>query len=87
MLPLLNVTLHALFLKLCSPILRAQTKIQGIEIKDLHVGDEASQLRAMLQVNYPMDNGIVRSWEDMKHVWAHTWEKLEIDPTRCKVLL
>lgn len=69
------------------PILRAQTKIQGIEIKDLHVGDEASQLRAMLEVNYPMDNGIVRNWEDMRHVWAHTWEKLEIDPKHCKVLL
>lgn len=39
------------------------------------------------QVTYPMDNGIVRSWDDMKIVWEHTWEKLEIDPTECKVLL
>lgn len=28
--------------------------------KDLMVGDEASKLRSMLEVNYPMENGIVR---------------------------
>ena len=51
------------------------------------VGDEASQLRHMLQVNYPMDNGIVRSWEDMKHVWDYTFgeTKLNVDPRNCKV--
>jgi hypothetical protein len=28
--------------------------------KDLMIGDEASQLRSMLDVTYPMENGIVR---------------------------
>lgn len=70
------------------PILRSQTKIGNIEIKDLHVGDEASQLRSNLEVNYPMDNGIVRNWDDMKHVWNHTFfDKLQIEPKQCKVLL
>jgi actin-related protein 2 len=42
----------------------------------------------MLEVNYPMDNGIVRNWEDMKHVWDYTfYEKLKIDPKQSKVLL
>ena len=50
------------------------------------VGDEASQLRQMLELTYPMENGIVRSWEDMKHVWNYTFfEKLKIDPTKTKV--
>lgn len=50
------------------------------------VGDEASQLRSMLEVNYPMENGIVRSWEDMVHVWDYTfYEKLKVDPKGCKV--
>jgi len=69
------------------PILRSQAKIGDITLKDVHVGDEASQLRAMLEVNYPMDNGIVRNWDDMKLVWEHTWEKLGVDPTTAKVLL
>ena len=37
-----------------------------LSFKDLMVGDEASQLRSMLEVNYPMENGIVRNWDDMK---------------------
>ncbi len=36
------------------------------------VGDDASKLRSMLEVNYPMKNGMVRSWEDMQHVWVRT---------------
>lgn len=50
------------------------------------VGDEASQLRSMLEVNYPMENGIVRNWDDMKHVWDYTFsEKLKVDTKECKV--
>ena len=53
------------------------------------VGDEASKLRSMLEVNYPMENGMVRNWDDMCHVWDYTFgpDKLNIDPSECKVLL
>jgi len=52
------------------------------------VGDEASQLRSMLEVNYPMENGVVRNWEDMKSVWDYTFnEKVKEDPRQCKVML
>lgn len=53
------------------------------------VGDEASQLRAMLEVNYPMENGIVRNWDDMLHLYDYTFgeNKLNIDPRNCKLLL
>ncbi|ETE60763.1 Actin-related protein 2-A, partial [Ophiophagus hannah] len=71
------------------PIIRSSVKVGNIEIKDLMVGDDASKLRSMLEVNYPMENGIVRSWEDMKYLWDYTFgpEKLNIDPRNCKVLL
>ncbi|MGH0146334.1 UNVERIFIED_CONTAM: hypothetical protein FKN15_008073, partial [Acipenser sinensis] len=71
------------------PIIRSTAKVGNIEIKDLMVGDEASELRSMLEVNYPMENGIVRSWDDMKHLWDYTFsaEKLNIEPRNCKVLL
>lgn len=60
----------------------------NICVKDLMVGDEASQLRSMLEVNYPMENGIVRNWEDMKSVWDYTFsDKMQVDPKQCKVLL
>lgn len=57
--------------------------------QDLMVGDEASELRSMLEVNYPMENGIVRNWDDMKHLWDYTFgpEKLNISSRNCKILL
>ncbi|XP_068993994.1 actin-related protein 2 isoform X2 [Neodiprion pinetum] len=74
------------------PIIRAVNKIGDIEIaflQDLMVGDEASKLRSMLEVSYPMENGIVRNWEDMCHVWDYTFgkEKMNINPKECKILL
>lgn len=53
------------------------------------VGDEASKLRSMLEVAYPMENGMVRNWEDMCHVWDYTFgpNKMNIDAKNCKVLL
>lgn len=53
------------------------------------VGDEASECRSMLEISYPMENGIVRCWEDMLHLWDHTFgpQRLNIEPPDCKVLL
>ena len=71
------------------PIIRAANRIDDIEVKDLMIGDEASKLRSMLEVNYPMENGMVRNWDDMMHIWDYTFgpEKLNIEPENCKILL
>ncbi|XP_064600149.1 actin-related protein 2-A [Liolophura sinensis] len=71
------------------PIIRSQQKVGDIVVKDLMVGDEASQLRSMLEVNYPMENGIVRNWDDMIHLYDYTFgkEKMNINPKNTKILL
>ncbi|XP_018336114.1 actin-related protein 2 isoform X2 [Agrilus planipennis] len=71
------------------PIIRAVNKIGDIEIKDLMVGDEASALHSLLEVDYPMENGIVRNWDDMCHVWDYTFgpKKMNINPPDTKILL
>jgi actin-related protein 2 len=70
------------------PILRYEEMVDNLEVKDVMVGDEASRLRQMLQITYPLDNGIVRNWDDMLHVWDYTFhEKLKIDPKGAKILL
>lgn len=53
------------------------------------IGEEASQLRHMLELSYPMENGIVKNWEDMQNIWEYTFgaNKLNIDPSECKILL
>lgn len=69
--------------------IRVHKTSPGDPWQDLMVGDEASELRSMLEVNYPMENGIVRNWDDMKHLWDYTFgpEKLNIDSRNCKILL
>jgi actin-related protein 2 len=70
------------------PILRSEEKVEGIEIKDVMVGDEASKLRQMLQITYPLSHGVIRNFDDMYHVWDYTFDnKLKIDPHECKILL
>ncbi|XP_062371789.1 actin-related protein 2 [Sardina pilchardus] len=71
------------------PTIRSSTKVGNIEIKDLMVGEEASELRQLLEVSYPMENGMVRSWDDMLHLWDHTFgpDRLDVSPPDCKILL
>lgn len=70
------------------PILRAEERAGDIEIKDIMCGDEASAVRSSLQISYPMENGIIRNWEDMEHLWNYAfYEKLKEDTTGRKVLL
>jgi actin-related protein 2 len=43
------------------------------------IGDEASHHRTSLQITYPMENGIIRNWEEMIHLWDYTFKtKLSI---------
>lgn len=37
------------------------------------VGDECAQHRAMLETSYPVENGIVKDWTGMQHVWDYTF--------------
>lgn len=70
-------------------VLRSDSAPTDCAPQDLMVGDEASKLRSMLEVTYPMENGIVKNWDDMCHIWDYTFgnEKLDIDPTQCKIML
>jgi len=70
------------------PILRSEEKIDNVQLKDIMTGDEAAKLRMMLQITYPIDNGIIRNWEDMTYVWDYTFqEKLKVNPAECKIML
>ncbi|EMT62609.1 Actin-related protein 2 [Fusarium odoratissimum] len=71
------------------PILRSEEQTDSdVVIKDIMCGDEAAAARTMLQISYPMENGIVKKWDDMEHLWDYTfYEKLKVDPTGQKILL
>ena len=71
------------------PILRSEEKTDAdVVIKDIMCGDEAAAARNMLQISYPMENGIVKKWDDMQHLWDYTFqEKLKVDTQGRKILL
>jgi len=71
------------------PILRAEESIsEAMELKDIMCGDEAAAVRQTLEIKYPVENGIVRNWEDMEHLWNYTfYEKMQIRPNDFKILL
>jgi len=59
------------------PILRSEEKAGDVEIRDIMVGDQALKVRNQLQISYPLDNGIIKLWEEMIHVWDYTFSKLK----------
>ncbi|KAH8860695.1 Actin-related protein 2-A [Schistosoma japonicum] len=71
------------------PILRATSRVGNLEVQDLMIGDEASELRQMLEISYPLENGIVRNWDDMIHLYDYIFgpKKMNIDPKHAKILL
>ena len=57
------------------PLLRYEEQIEGVQLKPLMIGDEAAPLRSMLELSCPVDNGIVRDWDDMKNIWEYAFYK------------
>ena len=56
--------------------------------KDAYVGDEANAKRGVLNLKYPIDNGIVNNWDDMERIWHHAFfNELRVAPDEHPALL
>lgn len=71
------------------PILRTEEKGDSdVQLKDIMYGSEAAAARTMLQISYPMENGIVKNWSDMAGLCDYIFrEKLKINTAGRKILL
>ena len=72
-----------------SGVLRRRTSRAGFV--DRAEGEQlpqyAMQTTAPLQFSHPMENGIVKDWDEMEKVWDHVFTELRIDPSEHNLLL
>jgi centractin len=61
------------------------------ERTDLFVGKNAEDKRGLLRLRYPIEHGIVTSWDDMERVWRYMYDCLgaqfNVKPEESPVLL
>ena len=67
---------------------RTDKQMVGVEAKSEYIGEDAQQMRGVLKLSYPIESGIVTSWDLMEKVWEHCFNnELRADPSEHKVLL
>ena len=53
------------------PMLRYAEKLEEIELKPIMIGDEVVPVRSLLELTYPMKEGIIENKDDMALLWDY----------------
>ncbi|KAG8345261.1 putative Actin [Trypanosoma vivax] len=57
-------------------------------MKEILIGDECGSMRHLLDMSYPIQNGIIQDMDDMCHLWDHAFhDVLNINPSEQQLLL
>jgi actin-related protein 2 len=50
-------------------MLRSGEKVGDKELKDPMIGHEIGPVRQFLQLSHPLEEGIVKNWDQMELIW------------------
>eukprot|EP00330_Aristerostoma_sp_ATCC50986_P010896 CAMPEP_0114580306 /NCGR_PEP_ID=MMETSP0125-20121206/4623_1 /TAXON_ID=485358 ORGANISM="Aristerostoma sp., Strain ATCC 50986" /NCGR_SAMPLE_ID=MMETSP0125 /ASSEMBLY_ACC=CAM_ASM_000245 /LENGTH=315 /DNA_ID=CAMNT_0001771799 /DNA_START=25 /DNA_END=972 /DNA_ORIENTATION=+ len=65
-----------------------QSGMIGTEQKDLYIGEEAMAKKGVLKLSYPVEHGIVTSWDDMEQVWHNCYfNEIRVHPEEHPAML
>ena len=60
----------------------------GMEQKSVYIGDEVIRKRGVLNVDYPIEHGVVANWDDVEKVWHHIlYSQLRVSPEEHPILM
>lgn len=57
------------------PIIKYDEHGKDEFVKDIMIGDETYKGRSCLELSHPMENGVIKNWDDMCHLWEYTFSK------------
>lgn len=56
--------------------------------REWYIGEEAMELKGIMNLQYPIEHGVVEDWPAMERIWHYTfYTDLRIDPSEFPVLL
>ena len=67
---------------------RCKTQMVDTLSKDVFIGDDAVFRRRVLSLKFPIQQGIIDSWDDMEQIWGHIFNNiLYVNPQEHPILL
>ncbi|KAG8542592.1 hypothetical protein GDO81_026450 [Engystomops pustulosus] len=47
----------------------------GVGQKECYIGEEAQARRGVLSLTYPVERGMITSWDDIEKIWTHVYDR------------
>ncbi|XP_075695770.1 actin, cytoplasmic-like [Rhinoderma darwinii] len=54
---------------------RVRSSMFGIEQKECYIGDDAQSRRGVLTLTYPVERGIITSWDGIEKIWTYVYDR------------